>query len=720
MKKLRSNLPRRKRTHYSPLLIPKLTQNDVDSYSNLTREVTFSCDSSTNNNSLKKRSFADENGAETGEFRRITRSCNAKEAVEVSESPSCVDQLCNSSSNSVIRIVSGRGNDVVSGSVSFRREVKYETTSCNELLSAAVNESDNEAGIESSEVTMRSECSVIQKRFINGRDNDNDVVSGTVTSRRDLKFETTSCFELLSAAINDGQNGGNNDVVSVLVNFRRNSSQAKLTLTTSCFELLSDATVNDGQHGGYNDAVSVSVSSSSQVKLKTTSCFQLLSEAAAVNESQTGGDNDAVSVSVTSPETKFQTTSCFKLLSEAAAVNESQHGGVNDAVSVSVTSRRDSPQAKLTASCFDDGQSVTNKTVNEDDETELENCGESKLNLADIDLTCSEQFSFDEESDYSSAGCTDAVMESSEVEFSSDFATLSWYDSGSQFSERSVGDPVPSPTFQLFLIYRQKFCKSEFSTVVASEDSYNEASDRVVKLLRPEDEEHEESYQMMKRRERRQVYLHDYAEEYCVMKEYGDLAVHQRLQMVHWIMEQSANKDLQKETMFLGVNLFDRFLSKGYFRSQMELEIAGIACLTLATRIEENQPYNSFQQTLFNVGRNEYSRSEVVAMEWLVQEVLNFQCYLPTIYNFLWFYLKAARSDEGVDKTAKYLAVLALLGHEQLCYWPSTVAASLVSLACLAGKGQSSLQQITWIHNGSNDKDLPDCIKSLEWLVQYI
>ncbi|XP_076944948.1 uncharacterized protein LOC143615808 [Bidens hawaiensis] len=677
MKKLRSNLPRRKRTHYSPLFIPNLTQYDVDSSSNLTREVTFSSDSSivlsTNNKPLKKRSFA-----ESGEFRRINnKSCNAKEAVEVSESSSCVDQLCNNSSSN---------NDVVLGSVSFRRGVKYETTSCFEVLADAVV-NNNEAGNES------SECSVIQKRFINGRDNDNDVVSGTVNSKRHFKFEKTSC-ELLSyaAAFNDGQNGGDNDVVSGSVSSKRDLKFD----TTSCFELFSDAAaVNESQTGD---------------------------DTAVVNDGQHGGYNEAVSVSVcSSPETKFKTTSCFNLLSEAAAVNESQHGGDNDAVSVSVsvTSRRDSPQPKLTASCFNDSQSVTNKTVN-DNEIELDSCGESKLKLTDIDLTCSEQFSFDEESDYSSAGCTDAVMESSEVEFSSDFATLSWYDSGSQFSERSVGDPVPSQTFQLFLIYRQKFCKSEFSTVVVLEQSYNEASDRVIKLLRPEDEEHEESYQMMKRRERRQVYLHDYAEEYCVMKEYGDLVVQQRLQMVHWIMEQSANKDLQKETMFLGVNLFDRFLSKGYFRSQMELEIAGIACLTLATRIEENQPYNSIQQTLFNVGRNEYSRSEVVAMEWLVQEVLNFQCYLPTIYNFLWFYLKAARSDEGVDKTAKYLAVLALLGHEQLCYWPSTVAASLVSLACLAGKGQSSLQQIAWIHNGSNDKDIPDCIKSLEWLVQYI
>lgn len=45
------------------------------------------------------------------------------------------------------------------------------------------------------------------------------------------------------------------------------------------------------------------------------------------------------------------------------------------------------------------------------------------------------------------------------------------------------------------------------------------------------------------------------------------------------------------------------------------------------------------------------------------------------------FYLKAAGANEEVEDTAKNIAMLALLGFEQLCYWPSTVAAGLVSLA---------------------------------------
>ncbi|KAJ0462140.1 putative cyclin [Helianthus annuus] len=436
MKKLRSNIPRRKRSNFSPIFIPSVARKlDSTSFaassSNLTRDVAFSCDDSssmsTNNKSMKKRSFSDRNDDGFGEFRRITRSYSQKFKVELSEASSCVE-LCDSSSKKLIR----------KGDAALRYSDADDEVSVSVAVSA----------IEKSEVTTRSECSVFQKEVTNGR---------------------------------DGHKNEENDVVSV--SSRRDS-----------------------------------------------------------------------------PEAKFRTTS-FNL---------------------SNTTSNDSESALKS----------TNITVNNDDETE--NCGESKLISAEIDLTCSEQlYCGDEVSGYSSAGCTDGNMDSSEFEISSGFFTPSWFDSGSQFSERSIGDPIPSPTFQLFLIYHQKFCKSEFDTKISSEHCYNKnepsngiiVSDElmmpistVLKLLKPEDEEHEESYQVMKVRERRQVYLHDYAEEYCGMTEYGDLVVQQRLQMVHWIMEQSASKDLRKETMFLGVSLLDRFLSKGYFRSKKELEIVGIAC----------------------------------------------------------------------------------------------------------------------------------------------
>uniref|UniRef100_F6HFC0 Cyclin-like domain-containing protein n=1 Tax=Vitis vinifera TaxID=29760 RepID=F6HFC0_VITVI len=334
----------------------------------------------------------------------------------------------------------------------------------------------------------------------------------------------------------------------------------------------------------------------------------------------------------------------------------------------------------------------------------------------DCDLCCSEYLSYDEVSDYSSSHemlisemQTDVLPENPELDFS-DYTPSLFFESGSEFSERSEGDSTRSPTFSLFVQYNQ-----QFSRLASRLDARVSSS----LLLRFEDEDDEESYQRFRSRERKAC-LHDYGKEYCSKTEYGGLVAEQRLLMVHWILEQSAAKELQKETLFLGVNLLDRFLSKGFFKNKRSLQIVGIACLTLATRIEENQPYNSLRQKTFCIGNNVFNRREVIAMEWLVQEVLNFQCFMPTTYNFLWFYLKAARASAEVERMAKYLAVLALLDHEQLCYWRSTVAAGLVILASLAANQDASCQRVMETHVRTKDDDLPECIKSMEWLVKYV
>ncbi|PRQ41018.1 putative cyclin [Rosa chinensis] len=334
----------------------------------------------------------------------------------------------------------------------------------------------------------------------------------------------------------------------------------------------------------------------------------------------------------------------------------------------------------------------------------------------DSDFACTEQFCYDDGSEYSSSQTlsdfqSDPFQENSEIEFS-DYTPSFFTDSGSQFSQGSVGDS-PSPTFALLLKYREKFSRSVTALDLNAAPRVNEAYKHESTFLKFGDDEVEESYQMLRNRERLKVFLRDYTEDYSSTTEYGGLILQQRSYMVRWIIEISTATGLQQETKFLGVNLLDRFLSKGFFKSKRILQIVGIACLTLATRIEENQPYNSVREKSFYVGSNLYSRCEVVAMEWLVLEVLNFQCFLPTIYNFLWFYLKAAEADEEVETRAKYLAGLQLSDPVQLCYWPSTVAAALVILASLQGN-DASPQQVLDTHVRTDGDDLHECIESLE------
>ncbi|KDP38151.1 hypothetical protein JCGZ_04794 [Jatropha curcas] len=347
--------------------------------------------------------------------------------------------------------------------------------------------------------------------------------------------------------------------------------------------------------------------------------------------------------------------------------------------------------------------------------------------VLEADLSCAEHFSYDGAvAEYSSSHEV-AISElhselflesSSDLDFS-DYTPSIFLDSGSEFSEKSDDFP-PSRTYLLLLEFRQQFSRSSVPLDMRM-TSFSEAEYlRKSSFVRFQDEKDEESYQRFRERERRQLFLYDYVEFYRSTTEYGDLIFQQRYRMVHWIVEQSTAKEFQLETMFLGVSLLDRFLTKGFFKNKRSLQIVGIACLTLAARIEENQPYNTVRQKNFRIESNVYSRFEVVAMEWLVQEVLNFQCFLPTIQNFMWFYQKAARADAEVEKRARYLAKLALSDPEHLRYWPSTVAAGLVILASLESDQIESYQRIIEVHVRTIENDLHECIKTLEWLLQYV
>lgn len=52
-----------------------------------------------------------------------------------------------------------------------------------------------------------------------------------------------------------------------------------------------------------------------------------------------------------------------------------------------------------------------------------------------------------------------------------------------------------------------------------------------------EEEEDEESYDIIRNRERREVVLFDFGEEYSSATDYGDFIHQQRLVMINWMVE---------------------------------------------------------------------------------------------------------------------------------------------------------------------------------------
>ncbi|GAB2254713.1 hypothetical protein Droror1_Dr00022522 [Drosera rotundifolia] len=349
----------------------------------------------------------------------------------------------------------------------------------------------------------------------------------------------------------------------------------------------------------------------------------------------------------------------------------------------------------------------------------------------DIDLACAEQIAIgdgDDDLEVVSSAATFSEVQSvlfasgSEMDFSEDYTPSIWLDTGSQFSEKSIGDSSQSHCFSLFKQFCQQLSRRSSARDDDAQSRDDEDSLDDVTFCEFEDEDDEQCYKKLRNRERKQPMdqVIDYAHDECdTVSEHGSMILEQRTLMVNWIIETSHKKQLHDETMFLGVHLLDRFLSKAFFRSRRDIEALGISCLTLATRIEEKQPYNTVPQKTFSIGNNIYRRSEVVAMEWVVLEVLKFRCFTPTLHNFMGFYLKAANADEWMKQKAKYLAELALRDNRQLRYWPSTVAAVLVILVSLAADRQLSSQHVMETHMRTKVDDLPECLKSLEWLVRF-
>ncbi|CAN6295939.1 unnamed protein product [Urochloa humidicola] len=341
--------------------------------------------------------------------------------------------------------------------------------------------------------------------------------------------------------------------------------------------------------------------------------------------------------------------------------------------------------------------------------------------VLESDLACQEQLADDAEAtEYSSAYEELTPPEPEEEEVLSGPCLCDEYSLSplirSPLTEDDNHDAAPSPTFSLFLDFAQQFvpCMHPEARGV------NNAALVLLTGRRFEDLDDEESYERFRRRERREAIARDYTEVYgSLPNSDGPLVVEQRVVMVNWIIEHSNLTKLQPVTVFMGIGLMDRFLTRGYMKGLRNLQLLGIACITLATRIEENQPYNCVLQKTFKVGMNTYSRSEVVAMEWLVQEALSFKCFVTTTHHFLWFYLKAAKADDRVADLAEQLSLLTLLNHKQLSFWPSTVAAAVVALSCLATNNESSCHLVMETHMRTQDDDLPECLMSLEWLINY-
>ncbi|RAL52944.1 hypothetical protein DM860_007712 [Cuscuta australis] len=162
-----------------------------------------------------------------------------------------------------------------------------------------------------------------------------------------------------------------------------------------------------------------------------------------------------------------------------------------------------------------------------------------------------------------------------------------------------------------------------------------------------------------------------------------DITMGMRGILVDWLVEVSEEYRLVPDTLYLTVNLIDRFLSENYIEKQ-RLQLLGVTCMLIACKYEEICAPRVEEFCI--VTDNTYTKEDVVKMETQVLNLLGFRLGVPTTKKFLRRFVQAAQASYEVPSVeleflANYLAELTLVDYGFLAFLPSIIAASAVFLA---------------------------------------
>lgn len=148
--------------------------------------------------------------------------------------------------------------------------------------------------------------------------------------------------------------------------------------------------------------------------------------------------------------------------------------------------------------------------------------------------------------------------------------------------------------------------------------------------------------------------------------------------LVDWLVEVHLKFKLVPETLYLTVNLIDRYLERQEV-SRPRLQLIGVTSLLIASKYEEIYPPEL--RDLVYICDRAYTRKEIIEMEEQILKTLEYNITIPSAHAFLVRYLKAAHADKRIVQLSCYILDGTLQSYNLLHYLPSQLAAAAVFIA---------------------------------------
>lgn len=164
--------------------------------------------------------------------------------------------------------------------------------------------------------------------------------------------------------------------------------------------------------------------------------------------------------------------------------------------------------------------------------------------------------------------------------------------------------------------------------------------------------------------------------------------------LIDFIVEAHAFFGLLPDTLFLAINLLDRYCSRRVVYKQY-YQLAGCTALLIAAKYADKKENVPKTQELGHICCKIYNVSMFTQMEMHMLSTLEWRVGHPTADTFLRLMTIDSRDDEDVSHLASYISELTLYHRDFVSVKPSMIARSSVALARLVLR-QPETDNVGW------------------------
>jgi len=198
------------------------------------------------------------------------------------------------------------------------------------------------------------------------------------------------------------------------------------------------------------------------------------------------------------------------------------------------------------------------------------------------------------------------------------------------------------------------------------------------------------------------------------MKYQRDINEKMRAILIDWLVDVHLKFKLVPETLFLTIQIIDRFLCRKEV-NRNKLQLVGITALFIACKYEEIYPPEL--KDFVYVTDKAYTKKEILKMEKMILLELGFDITYPSSLRFLDLFVQISNSsfDNDYYFFARYLLELFQVDYKSTYYLPSLIAAAALYLTREICKNLNENFQGTNICHisGYSDEKLRDCSKDI-------